>query len=78
VLPDRFFFITCRPLAPRRLLVDGEVECFVRLVSERRQEHGFLLTAWVFLPEYWHAIFFPRLPLTIARVMEPIKEDYKT
>lgn len=73
VLSDRFFFIRCRLLPPRRLLVEAEFERLARVVSERRQAHRFLLTAWVFLPDHWHAIFFPLFPLTIARVMEAIK-----
>jgi REP element-mobilizing transposase RayT len=44
-----------------------------RVLRERREEHHFLLTAWVFLPDHWHAILFPRFPLTISRVMESIK-----
>jgi REP-associated tyrosine transposase len=32
-----------------------------------------LLTAWVFLPDHWHAILYPRFPLTVSRVMESIK-----
>ncbi len=43
------------------------------MVRERRAKHGFLLTAWVFLPDHWHAILYPRFPLTISRVMESIK-----
>jgi REP element-mobilizing transposase RayT len=39
----------------------------------RREKHHFLLTASVFLPDHWHAIFFPRFPVTISRVMESIK-----
>ena len=73
VLSDRFFFVTCRLLPTRRRLVESEFECLARVVRERREEHHFLLTAWVFLPDHWHAIFFPRFPLTISRVMESIK-----
>jgi REP element-mobilizing transposase RayT len=43
------------------------------VVRERREEHHFLLTAWVFLPDHWHAILFPAHPLTLSRVMEAIK-----
>jgi len=46
-----------------------------RVIHERREEHGFLLTAWVFLPDHGHAIFNPRKPVTISRVMESIKVD---
>ena len=76
VLSGRFFFIRCRLLRPRCLLVEAEFECLARMVSECRAQHGFLLTAWVLLPDpaaAGHAIFFPRLPLTIARVMESVK-----
>jgi putative transposase len=41
---------------------------------ERRAEHGFLLTAWVLLPDHWHALLYPAYPLTISRVMESIKD----
>jgi hypothetical protein len=43
------------------------------VIAERRPGHGFVLTAWVFLPGHWHATFFPASPLTIALVMECIK-----
>jgi REP element-mobilizing transposase RayT len=74
VLSDRFFFIICRLLPHRRRLEEPEFECLARVVRERREKHHFLLTAWVFLPDHWHAILFPRFPLSISRVMESIKE----
>jgi REP element-mobilizing transposase RayT len=73
VLADRFFFVTCRLLPRRGRLGDGEFEVLARVMGERRKEHGFLLTAWVLLPDHWHAIFFPRFPLTISRVLEAVK-----
>jgi len=41
--------------------------------SAASNEHGFLLTARILLPDHGHAIFFPRFPLTISRVLEAIK-----
>jgi putative transposase len=38
-----------------------------------RQKRGFLLTAWVFLPDHWHAIICPPYPLTISRVFQAVK-----
>ncbi|HET9179468.1 MAG TPA: transposase [Terriglobia bacterium] len=73
VLSDRFFFVSCRLARDCGPLSEPEFEQLARVVSERRNEHGFLLTAWVFLPGHWHAIIFPRHPLTISRVMEAIK-----
>jgi putative transposase len=73
VLSDRFFFVTCRVVRQRQPLVEAEFQELARVLRERRKEHSFLLTAWVFLPDHWHAILFPRFPLTISRVMEAIK-----
>ncbi|MBI1955873.1 MAG: transposase [Acidobacteria bacterium] len=42
-------------------------------ISARRKVHGFLVTAWIFLPDHWHAILYPCHPLTISDVMESIK-----
>ena len=67
------FFIAGRVLPHRRKFDEAEFECLARVVRERRKKHGFLLTAWVFLPDHWHAILYPAHPLTISRVMESIK-----
>jgi REP element-mobilizing transposase RayT len=73
VLSDRFFFITCRVLRCRGALEESEFQALARVVRERREKYHFLLTAWVFLPDHWHAILFPRFPVTISRLMESIK-----
>ncbi len=39
-----------------------------QVIHERRAEHGFFLTAWVFLPDHWHAIFYPQHPLNRGSV----------
>ena len=74
VVSDRWFFVACRLLRRRRILAPAEFATLEAVIGERRAEHGFLLTAWVFLPDHWHAIFYPRHPLTISRVMEAIKD----
>ncbi len=73
VLSDRFFFITCRVHRLRGKLREAEFSVLAKVLRERREVHRFLLTAWVFLPDHWHAIIFPRFPLTISRVMESLK-----
>jgi putative transposase len=54
-------------------LSEFEFSILADVVRERREKHRFLLTAWMFLPDHWHAIIFPRSPLTISTVMESIK-----
>jgi REP element-mobilizing transposase RayT len=62
------------PLLPHRgRLSEHEFELLARVVGERRQKYHFLLAAWVFLPDHWPGIFFPRFPLTVSTVMEAIK-----
>ena len=73
VVSDAGFFISCRLLPRRRILTPEEFAMLAQMIHERRAEHRFLLTAWVFLPDHWHAIFYPPYPLTISRVMEAIK-----
>jgi len=73
VLTDRFFLVTCRLLPRRRILSESEFICLARAIHRRRAKLGFRLTAWVFLPDHWHAIVFPRHPLTISEMMESIK-----
>lgn len=74
VVSDRWFFISCRLLPRRRILSPPEFAILAQVIQERRAEHKFLLTAWVFLPDHWHAIFYPPHLLTISRVMEAIKD----
>jgi putative transposase len=72
-LSDRFFFITCSLSRQRALLGEEDFICLSDSIQSARQVHGFLMTAWVILPDHWHAIFCPRHPLTLSRVMKVIK-----
>ena len=72
-LSDRCFFVTCNMLRARGSLDHKDSEIIARVIDARRREHGFFLTAWVFLPDHWHAIIALRYPKTIALVMESIK-----
>ena len=73
VVSDDWFFITCRVLPGRGILTASEFAGLGGVIHERREKRGFLLSAGVFLPDHWHAIFYPSYPLTISRVMESIK-----
>lgn len=74
-LSDRFFFITVRLLERRRELDDADFGRLVLSIRRAREAHPFFLTAWVFLPTHWHAIFAPQFPLTISEVMKSIKNS---
>ena len=72
-LYDRYFFVTVCLLKTRRRLFDPDFERFAYAMARMRRQHGFLLTAWVFLPDHWHAILYPPYPLSVSRVFQAIK-----
>lgn len=73
VLSDRFFFVTCRLSHKRAPLSTLEFAAFADAFESRHKTFGFLLTAWVFLPNHWHAILFPKHPLTVSNAMNSVK-----
>ncbi len=73
VLCDRYFFVTCRVHGSRGELNGSELATLAQAIRERREAQRFLLMAWVLLPDHWHAVIFPRCPLSVSRVMEAIK-----
>jgi len=73
VLSDRYFFVTSKVLPERERLSETEFALLAGSIQSRRTQHHFLLTAWVFLPDHWHAIIMPPYPSTISGVMESIK-----
>jgi len=72
-LYDRYFFVTVALLKSRRRLREPDFERLAYALARMRHKHGFLLTAWVFLPDHWHAIIYPPYPLTISRAMPAVK-----
>ena len=72
-LSDRYFFVTCNLLRTRGVLNEDDFETLARVIEAPREEHGFLLAAWVFLPDHWHAILGPRYPKGLSLVMESVK-----
>jgi putative transposase len=72
-LSDRFFFVTVRLLKGRTELSDADFACLALAFNRARQMHPYFLTAWVFLPDHWHAICAPRYPLTISVAIKSIK-----
>jgi putative transposase len=72
-LYDRFIFVTVKLLPSRTRLEEGDFERLANSFTHMREKHGFLLTAWVFLPDHWHAIVHPPYPLTISTALKSVK-----
>jgi putative transposase len=50
-----------------------DFERLARSLARTRRRQGFLLTAWAFPPDHWHAIIYPPYPLSISRVFKAVK-----
>ena len=72
-LYDRHIFVTVKLLPSRAELKTGDYERLAISLARMRRQHGFAITAWVFLPDHWHAIIYPPHPLTISRVFQAVK-----
>ena len=72
-LYDRYIFVTVNLLRSRRKLEESDFARLAIAQARMRQKQRFALTAWVFLPDHWHAIIYPPLPLSIAKAMSAIK-----
>jgi putative transposase len=72
-LYDRYIFVTVNLLKLRTRLQEHDYERLARSVTKMRAKHGFVLTAWVFLPDHWHAIIYPPHPLPISTVLKAVK-----
>jgi len=72
-LSDRYFFVTSKLARKRTFLSEPEFRHLCSAIADVREEQGFWLTAWIFLPDHWHAIVYPQHPLTISNVLRTIK-----
>ena len=72
-LYDRHIFVTVKLLPSRAELKTAHYERLAISLARMRRRHGFALTAWVFLPDHWHAVIYPPHPLTISTVCKAVK-----
>src|SRR5579863_6570705 len=72
-LYDSYIFVTVKLLPSRSKLEERDYSRLAVALTRMRQKRGFAITAWVFLPDHWHAIIYPPYPLTIGQAMSAIK-----
>jgi REP element-mobilizing transposase RayT len=71
-LYDRYIFVTVKLTPSRAKLETPDYERLASSFARMRRKHGFAITAWVFLPDRWHAIICPPHPLTISTVFKAV------
>jgi putative transposase len=72
-LYDRYIFVTVKLLPSRSKMEERDYARLADALVRMRLARRFALTAWVFLPDHWHAIIYPPYPLSIAQAMSAIK-----
>ena len=72
-LYDRHIFVTVKLLPCRARPETQDYERLATSLARMRRKHGSVITAWVFLPDHWHAIVYPPYPLTISTVFKGVK-----
>ncbi len=72
-LADRIFFVTIslRRTLPR--FTEQDFPLILEAFDESRRRLGFALCGYVLMPDHWHALIWPRHPLTISRVVQDVK-----
>ena len=72
-LTDKIFFITCNLTRGRQNFDERECEMILNIIDSSRRTLGFLFCGYVLMPDHWHALIWPRHPLTISKIMETVK-----
>jgi REP element-mobilizing transposase RayT len=72
-LYDRYICVTVKLLPSRGKLEERDYARLVIALVRMRQKRRFALTAWVFLPDHWHAIIYPPHPLSMVQAMSALQ-----
>jgi len=72
-LYDRYISVTVDLLRGRGKLEERDFGRLATSLARMRQKHRFTLTAWVFLPDHWHAIIYPPHPVSISQAISAVK-----
>ena len=71
--PDRIFFVNIDLIKDAPHLTETEFSILIEVINKARQRLGFLFCGYVLMPDHWHALIWPRYPLTISRILQDIK-----
>jgi putative transposase len=70
---EKVFFITCNLLRTRTPLTDTDFEVLASAITAVRKRREFLITAYVFMPDHWHALIIPAAADILPRLMDAVK-----
>ncbi len=73
LVSHRIFFVTVNLRRSLPFLREEELPLVGEALAESRRGMEFLLCGYVVLPDDWHALVWPRPPLTISRAVQNVK-----
>ena len=70
---DKIFFITTNLNIGERPFHEPEYQIITETIVSEHRRLGFLLVGYVLMPDHWHALIWPRSPVTISDVLQNVK-----
>lgn len=70
---DKIFFITTNLNIGDRPFNEPEYQVVAETIVSERRRLGFLLCGYTLIPDHWHALIWPPLPITISGVLRNVK-----
>lgn len=70
---DRAFFVNVNLSIDLPVLTETEFTGLIEVIDRTRKRLGFLFCGYVLMPDHWHALIWPRFPLTISHVLQDLK-----
>ena len=70
---EKIFFITSNLSLGQRHFQEPEYRILAEVIAKERRRLDFLLCGYVFMPDHWHALLYPRFPVTVSDILQNLK-----
>ncbi|PYV39971.1 MAG: hypothetical protein DMG06_21675 [Acidobacteria bacterium] len=70
---EKIFFITTNLNQGEPSFHEPEYQIIAKTIVTERRRLDFLLFGYVLMPDHWHALIWPRSPVTISDVLQNVK-----
>jgi len=70
---EKIFFITTNLNLGEQTFHQPEFQIIAETIVSERRRLGFLLFGYVLMADHWHALIWPRSPVTISDILQNVK-----